>query len=91
MTRHESCLISPRRVPPGRGTKIAQRGPERTMEKIRIEQHSFGGLLWVAGWLFTIGFLHLTFWKGVAALFVWPVFLGWAFSPLLQVVARISQ
>ena len=29
------------------------------MEKIRIEQHSFGGLLWVGGWLFTIGFLKL--------------------------------
>jgi hypothetical protein len=37
------------------------------MEKISIEQHSFGGLLWVGGWLFTIGFLKLTFWKGVLA------------------------
>ena len=37
------------------------------MEKIKIEQHSVGGLLWVSGWLFTIGFLKLTFWKGVLA------------------------
>jgi hypothetical protein len=38
------------------------------MEKIRIEQHSVSGTLWFAGWLFTIGYLHLTFWKGVLAL-----------------------
>jgi hypothetical protein len=37
------------------------------MEKIRIEQHSVGGLIWFAGWLFTIGFLQLQFWKGVLA------------------------
>lgn len=40
------------------------------------------GTVWFAGWLFTIGFLHLTFWKGVAALFVWPYFLGATFSSL---------
>jgi hypothetical protein len=26
--------------------------------------------------LFTIGFLHLSFWKGVAALIVWPYYIG---------------
>jgi len=46
------------------------------MEKIRIEQHSFGGLLWITGWLFTMGFLKLTFGKGLAALFIWPYYLG---------------
>lgn len=46
------------------------------MEKIRIEQHSATGLLWVIGWLFTVGFLHLTFWKGAAALVLWPYFMG---------------
>jgi len=61
------------------------------MEKIKIEQHSFGGLLWFVGWLFTIGFLQLTFWKGVAALVIWPVYLGAAFSPLMQTVARIAN
>ena len=60
------------------------------MEKIRIEQHSVGGLMWVVGWLFTIGFLNLTFWKGVLALFVWPVYLGYAFSPLLRVIAKLN-
>lgn len=46
------------------------------MEKIQIEQHSFGGLLWFVGWLFTIGFLNLTFWKGVLALLLWPYYVG---------------
>lgn len=45
-------------------------------DKIRIEQHSGSGLLWGAGWLFTIGFLKLTFWNGALALFVWPYYLG---------------
>lgn len=61
------------------------------MEKIRIEQHSFGGLLWVAGWLFTIGFLNLAFWKGVLAMVLWPVYLGYAFSPLVTVVSKWGQ
>jgi hypothetical protein len=46
------------------------------MEKIRIEQHSFGGVLWFGGWLFTIGFLKLSFWNGVLALIVWPYYVG---------------
>jgi hypothetical protein len=39
-----------------------------------------GGGIWFAGWLFTIGFLKLTFWKGVLALVVWPYFLGSFFA-----------
>ena len=46
------------------------------MERIRIEQHSAGGMIWFAGWLFTIGFLQLTFWRGVLALIAWPYYLG---------------
>jgi len=46
------------------------------MEKIKIEQNSVGGLLWVSGWLFTIGFLKLTFWKGVLAVLLWPYYVG---------------
>ena len=60
------------------------------MEKIRIEQHSVGGLIWFAAWLFTIGFLNLTFWKGVLAIVVWPVYLGYAFRPLLTFVAKFN-
>ena len=56
------------------------------MEKIRIEQHSVGGLLWIGGWLFTIGFLKLTFLNGVLAIFVWPYYVGvWASRILTSV------
>lgn len=46
------------------------------MEKIQIEQHSFGGLLWVMGWLFTLGFLNLSFGKGLLAILLWPYYVG---------------
>jgi len=52
------------------------------MERIRIEQHTWTGTLWFFGWLFTIGYLHLTFWKGVLALVLWPYYLGAMFSTI---------
>jgi len=52
------------------------------MERIKIEQHTWTGTLWMFGWLFTIGYLHLTFWKGVLAILLWPYYLGVAFSAL---------
>jgi uncharacterized membrane protein len=53
-------------------------------ERIRIEQHSFAGVVWFWAWLFTIGFLHLTFWKAVLGLVLWPYYLGVALGPLLH-------
>ena len=51
-----------------------------TNKTINIQQHSGLGLVWFAGWLFTIGYLKMPFWGGLLALFVWPYFLGshWA-------------
>jgi hypothetical protein len=46
------------------------------MERIRIEQHSSVGLIWIAGWLFTIGYLKLSFWTGLLALVIWPYYIG---------------
>jgi hypothetical protein len=34
--------------------------------------------LWLIGWLFTIGYADLTFWRGVLAFLIWPVFAGGA-------------
>ena len=45
-------------------------------QRIRIEQHSGLGIVWFAGWLFTIGYLELSFWRGVLAIVVWPYFIG---------------
>lgn len=46
------------------------------MDKVLIEQQSIGGLLWAAGWLFTIGFLKLPFWQAVWAIIAWPYYIG---------------
>ena len=43
---------------------------------ITIQQQSGLGMLWFIGWLFTIGYLDLSFWRGVLAIIVWPYFLG---------------
>jgi uncharacterized membrane protein len=51
-------------------------------EKIQIKQHTFMGTVWVGAWLFTIGFLHLGFWKGLLAIVLWPYYLGLHFSSL---------
>jgi len=32
--------------------------------------------IWFVGWLFTIGYLKLTFWKAVLALVIWPYYVG---------------
>lgn len=56
----------------------------RKNRTIKVEQHGSLGILWLAGWLFTIGFLKLGFWKGALALIVWPYFLGARFSGLAQ-------
>jgi len=53
-------------------------------EKIHIEQHSFMGMLWCAAWLFTIGYLHLSFWKGVLAIILWPYYIGVHAGPLMH-------
>ncbi|MDX1580398.1 MAG: hypothetical protein R3360_02130 [Alphaproteobacteria bacterium] len=51
------------------------------MEKsIRIKHHTSLGMFWFMGWLFSLGFLDLGFWKGLLALVVWPYFLGLHFA-----------
>ena len=34
------------------------------------------GPLWIMGWLFTIGFLHLQIGKALLAIILWPYYLG---------------
>ncbi|HJW88260.1 MAG TPA: hypothetical protein VJ565_02125 [Dehalococcoidia bacterium] len=36
------------------------------------------GGFWFAGWLFTIAFANLAWWKMILALVVWPYYLGLA-------------
>ena len=46
------------------------------MEITKINNHMSLGLLWVMGWLFTLGYLHLSFGTGLLAIFVWPYYIG---------------
>lgn len=48
---------------------------------VKVDNSGALFFLGVWAWLFTIGFLHLTFWQGVLAIILWPVYLGWHFSP----------
>jgi hypothetical protein len=34
------------------------------------------GAFWFAGWLFTISFAQLVWWKIILSIVVWPFFLG---------------
>ncbi len=36
------------------------------------------GGFWFAGWLFTIAYANLVWWKIILGIVVWPLFLGWA-------------
>ena len=52
------------------------------MDKIKIEHHTVSGGMWLAAWLFTIGYLQLPFWQGVLAILIWPYYLGASFALL---------
>ncbi|MDQ7842773.1 MAG: hypothetical protein QN141_01595 [Armatimonadota bacterium] len=41
--------------------------------RIRVETT---GPLWFIGWLFTIAFAQLVWWKAILALIFWPYYLG---------------
>ena len=53
----------------------------RKPQKIQVVQHTFVGGLWMAAWLFTIGYLKLTFWQGVRAIVIWAYYLGVHVAP----------
>ncbi len=42
----------------------------------RAAPASMGGIIWFIGWLFTIAYAHLVWWKIILGIVVWPYFLG---------------
>ncbi len=47
--------------------------------KTRVSVTSgLAGMLWFGGWLFTLGFAKLVWWKALLGLCVWPYFLAHA-------------
>jgi len=39
---------------------------------------ALAGAIWFIGWLFTIGYVGLVWWKIILAIVIWPYFLGQA-------------
>jgi len=52
---------------------------EEKPKTVRV-QHSGGaaGVFWTAGWMFTIAFAKLIWWKALLALVIWPWYLALA-------------
>ena len=46
-----------------------------TIKKMPTYSH-LAGTAWFAGWLFTLGFAKLIWWKALLGLVVWPYFLA---------------
>ena len=69
--RHQGAIVE---------TECAAKKPQT----IRIVQHPLAGGLWCAAWLFTIGYLHLSFWRGVLAILLWPYYIGVHVSALMK-------
>lgn len=53
-------------------------------QKVKVVNHCHAAFSWFAAWLFTIGFLHLAFWKAVLALIIWPYYIGIYISTLVK-------
>ena len=56
--------------------------------KVKVVNNSIAGGVWFGGWLFTIGFLKLSFFKGLLALLLWPYYLGDYFSVPLESIVK---
>lgn len=53
------------------------------MDRVKVINNGFTAGSWFAGWLFTIGFLHLSFEKGLLAILFWPYYIGQFIRSLL--------
>ncbi len=51
---------------------------EQSMSRVSTASNGLGGLLWFGGWLFTIAFARLVWWKAIVGLAIWPYYLALA-------------
>jgi hypothetical protein len=49
-------------------------------ERENMKSGSLAGAFWFAGWLFTIGYAHLVWWKIILGIIIWPFYLGTALA-----------
>lgn len=50
-------------------------------EKSVIRVDTGSGVFWMIGWLFTIGFAKLGFWKALLGFLIWPYYLAVSLRP----------
>lgn len=43
---------------------------------VRLQNSSSAGTIWFIGWMFTLSFAKLVWWKGLLGLLIWPYYLG---------------
>lgn len=59
---------------------MAQEQEKQYKESRKWRGHSGGGglagVVWVIGWLFTIGYAHLVWWQIILGIVVWPYYLS---------------
>ena len=51
-----------------------------TKNTIKVDQSGFAFFVGMWAWIFTIGYLHLTFWQAVLGIVLWPYYLGTNFA-----------
>jgi hypothetical protein len=51
-------------------------GDDKKIIQGKMEIAGIIGPVWIMGWLFTIGFAHLSFFRALWALVLWPYYLG---------------
>jgi len=49
----------------------------------KVEVAGIMGPIWFIGWLFTLGFLKLSFFQGLLALIIWPYYIGDSISKII--------
>jgi hypothetical protein len=52
------------------------------VSRTRPAPNSLSGMLWFGGWLFTIAFAKLAWWKALLGIVIWPYFLALAVRSL---------
>ncbi len=52
--------------------------PEDKPKTAKVNSSSAAGAFWCAGWMFTIAFAKLIWWKALLALVIWPWYLALA-------------
>jgi hypothetical protein len=51
-------------------------GSDEKAKNIQLNPGPIVGPIWCIGWLFTVAFAKLIWWKAVLAIVIWPYFLG---------------